>query len=290
MRRLTAVPLGLRRVGALGPVRGLSAAALNAPESVGSFETVIAERRGKAGLITLNRPKVNAVSDALMADVIAAARLFEADDRVGATVVTGNERFFSGGADISQMSSMGYTDAMKVNMFAQWDFVNSLNKPLIAAVNGFALGGGCELAMSCDIMIAGENAKFGQPEIKLGVIPGCGGTQRLIRAVGKSKAMEMVLTGNMIDAHQAERWGLVCRVVPTDQLVDEALAMAEQIASYSQPVVAMAKETVNVSQELSLAEGLRFERRLFHSLFALDDQKEGMRAFLEKRPAEFTHK
>lgn len=259
-------------------------------ETVGEFETVLAERRGQAGLITLNRPKVNAVSDQLIGDVIAAAKLFEADDRVGATVVTGNEKFFSGGADISQMSTMGYSDTMKANMFHQWDFVNTLNKPLIAAVNGYALGGGCELAMSCDIMIAGENAKFGQPEIKLGVIPGCGGTQRLIRAIGKAKAMEMVLTGNMIDAAQAERDGLVCRVVPTDQLVDEALAMATQIASFSRPVVAMAKETVNAAHELSLGEGLRFERRIFHSLFALEDQTEGMSAFLEKRPPSWSHK
>jgi len=241
-------------------------------------------------LITLNRPKVNAVSDGLLNDVIDACKQFDAMEDVSAMVITGNEKFFSGGADIKQMSTQTYAHAIQTNMFSAWDFVTSINKPIIAAVNGYALGGGCELAMMCDIMVAGENAKFGQPEIKLGVIPGCGGTQRLIRAIGKAKAMDMVLTGRLIDAHQAERDGLVARVYPTDELVDKALEMAGEIAKFSQPVTAIAKETVNAAHELSLAEGLRFERRLFHSLFALEDQKEGMNAFIEKRPPQFTNK
>mmetsp|Transcript_35667 Transcript_35667/g.48160 ORF Transcript_35667/g.48160 Transcript_35667/m.48160 type:complete len:287 (-) Transcript_35667:264-1124(-) len=257
--------------------------------SIGEYSYITAERRNKTGLVTLNRPKVNAVSSGLLGDVIHACKAFDADDSVGAMVITGNEKFFSGGADIKEMSQKTYPDAIATNMFADWDFVTGLSKPVIAAVNGYALGGGCELAMMCDIMIAGDSAKFGQPEIKLGVIPGCGGTQRLTRAVGKSKAMEMILTGRLMSAKEAQLYGLVAGVYPSADLVDEALKMSEEISAFSRPVVSLAKETVNSTEELSLREGLKLERRLFHSLFALDDQKEGMKAFIEKRPAEFTH-
>jgi enoyl-CoA hydratase len=258
--------------------------------SIGTYDNVIAEVRGKSGLITLNRPKVNAASDGLLQDVIAACKAFDSDSRVGAVVITGNDKFFCGGADIKEMENMTYAHAISTNMFADWDFVAQLNKPIIAAVNGYALGGGCELAMMCDLMVCGDNAKFGQPEIKLGVIPGCGGTQRLIRAIGKAKAMDMVLTGKMINADEALSSGLVSRVFPTAELVDGALKIADEISSFSKPVTAIAKETVNAAHELSLAEGLRLERRLFHSLFALDDQKEGMGAFVQKRAPNFTDK
>lgn len=225
-----------------------------------------------------------------MDDLMHAARAFDGMDSVGAIVITGSEKAFAAGADIKEMSKRGYVESYLKNQFKSWGDLAATNKPTIAAVSGFALGGGCELAMLCDIIVASESAKFGQPEVTLGVIPGCGGTQRLIRAVGKSKAMEMVLTGNMITAAQAERDGLVCKVVPNDKLVDTALEMANKIASFSRPVVAMAKETVNAAHELNLAEGLRFERRVFHSMFALEDQKEGMAAFSEKRPAKWAHK
>jgi len=258
--------------------------------SIGDFDNVIAEVRGSVGLITLNRPKVNAASDGLLQDVIAACKTFDVDSRVGAMVITGNEKFFCGGADIKEMSSKTYGEAIAENMFADWDFVSQLNKPVVAAVNGYALGGGCELAMMCDLMVCGDSAKFGQPEIKLGVIPGCGGTQRLIRAVGKAKAMDMVLTGRLIDSEEALSSGLVSRVFPASELVDGALGIASEIAAFSKPVVAIAKETVNAADELSLAEGLRLERRLFHSLFALEDQKEGMGAFVEKRAPQWKHK
>lgn len=208
---------------------------------------------------------------------------------MGAIVITGSKKAFAAGADIKEMSTRNYIECYTNNLFENWADVTKLTKPTIAAVSGYALGGGCELAMMCDIMIASESAKFGQPEITLGVIPGCGGTQRLIRAIGKSKAMEMVLSGNMIDAQQAERDGLVCRVVPDDDLLDEALKLANKIASFSRPAVAMAKETVNSSYELNLAEGVRFERRIFHSMFSTNDQKEGMAAFKEKRQAKWTH-
>ena len=225
-----------------------------------------------------------------MDDLMHAARAFDADDAVGAIVITGSERAFAAGADIKEMSKRDYVGSYLKNQFKSWGDLQAINKPTIAAVSGFALGGGCELAMLCDLIIASESAKFGQPEVTLGVIPGCGGTQRLIRAIGKSKAMEMVLTGNMITAAQAERDGLVCRVVPNDKLVESALETANKIASFSRPVIAMAKETVNAAHELNLAEGLRFERRIFHSMFSLEDQKEGMAAFSEKRPAKWTHK
>ena len=239
----------------------------------------------------MNRPKaLNALCDGLMDDLLHAARSFDSNDAVGAIVITGSEKAFAAGADIKEMSKRDYVGSYLKNQFKSWGDLAAINKPTIAAVSGFALGGGCELAMLCDIIIAAESAKFGQPEVTLGVIPGCGGTQRLIRAVGKAKAMEMVLTGNMITAAQAERDGLVCRVVPNDKLIDAALEMAYKIAGFSRPVIAMAKETVNAAYELNLAEGLRFERRIFHSMFSLSDQKEGMGAFSEKRPAKWTHK
>lgn len=242
-------------------------------------------------MITLNRPKaLNALCDGLLEDLIHAAKAFDKDDGVGAIVLTGSPKAFAAGADIKEMKSRNYVDSYLSNQFKNWADITAINKPTIAAVSGYALGGGCELAMMCDIMIASESAKFGQPEITLGVIPGCGGTQRLIRAIGKSKAMEMCLTGNMIDAAQAERDGLVAKVVPDDDLVPTALKMAEKIASFSRPAVAMCKETINAAYELNLTEGCRFERRIFHSMFSLDDQKEGMGAFAEKRPANWTHK
>jgi len=261
-----------------------------ASESIGLFETVIAEVRGKAGLITLNRPKVNAASTSLIRDLMSACKQFDSDSRVGAIVVTGNDKFFCGGADIKEMSKITYADAININMFHEWDFVSKLNKPVIAAVNGYALGGGCEIAMMCDFVVCGDGAQFGQPEIKLGVIPGCGGTQRLIRCAGKAVAMDMVLTGRLMSAKEAMATGLASRIFPAAELVEEALSIAEQIGSFSKPVVALAKETVNAAEEVSLAEGLRLERRLFHSLFALDDQKEGMAAFVEKRAPNFTDK
>jgi enoyl-CoA hydratase/carnithine racemase len=250
------------------------------------YEYIKAEVRGKTGLITLNRPKaLNALCDGLLADLIHASRAFDAYDGVGAIVITGSEKAFAAGADIKEMASRNFVECY----FKNWTEITTIVKPTIAAVSGYALGGGCELAMMCDIMIASESAKFGQPEIQLGVIPGCGGTQRLVRAIGKSKAMEMCLTGNMIDAHQAERDGLVCRVVPNDKLIESALEMGEKISSFSRVAVAMAKETVNVSFETNLEEGLRVERRLFHSMFALKDQKEGMSAFAEKRKPNWSH-
>jgi enoyl-CoA hydratase/carnithine racemase len=256
-----------------------------------SYEYIIAEKKDAVGLITLNRPKaLNALCDGLLDDLIHAARVFDKDGDVGSIVITGSEKAFAAGADIKEMSTRNYVECYTNNLFKNWTDITEITKPTIAAISGYALGGGCELAMMCDIMIAAENAKFGQPEITLGVIPGCGGTQRLIRAIGKAKAMEMVLSGNMIDAHQAERDGLVCRVVPNDQLMDEAMKLGNKIASFSKPAVAMAKETVNSAYELNLAEGVRFERRIFHSMFSLDDQKEGMAAFIEKRQANWTHK
>jgi enoyl-CoA hydratase/carnithine racemase len=255
------------------------------------YEHILAEVRGKTGLIIFNRPKaLNALCTPLMNDLVHAARAFDNDDQVGCIVITGSEKAFAAGADIKEMSSKTYNETYTSNMFADWADITRISKPTIAAVSGYALGGGCELAMSCDIMIAADNAKFGQPEIALGVIPGCGGTQRLIRAIGKAKAMHLVLTGDMIGAEQAERDGLVCKVVPKDKLLEEALKIFEKIASFSRPAVAMAKETVNSSYELSLQEGLRFERRIFHSMFALEDQKEGMGAFIEKRTAVWKHK
>mmetsp|Transcript_21993 Transcript_21993/g.22175 ORF Transcript_21993/g.22175 Transcript_21993/m.22175 type:complete len:281 (+) Transcript_21993:116-958(+) len=256
-----------------------------------NYDMVTAEVKGKTGLITLNRPKaLNALCDALMSDIIHAAQAFDQDNRVGAIILTGNEKAFAAGADIKEMSNNTFVDSYLTNKFSEWGAISKLTKPTLAAVSGYALGGGCELAMMCDIIIAAENAKFGLPEVTLGVIPGCGGTQRLIRAIGKVKAMEMILTGSMIDAATAERVGLVSRVVPKEELLDTALSLSNQISSLSRPVIAMAKEAVLASEELSLQEGLRLERRLFHSLFALEDQKEGTLAFAEKRPAIWKHK
>ena len=254
-----------------------------------SYENILVETRGKVGLITLNRPKqLNALNDALMDEVGAALALFEADEGIGAVVITGSEKAFAAGADIGMMAQFSYMDAYKGDYITRnWEKVKTCRKPIIAAVAGFALGGGCELAMTCDIIIAADTAKFGQPEVKLGILPGAGGTQRLPRAVSKAKAMDLCLTARMMGAEEAERAGLVSRVVPADKLLDEALTAAAQIAEYSLPVVMMIKESVNRAFESGLAEGLLFERRAFHSCFALDDQKEGMAAFVEKRKPSF---
>lgn len=256
-----------------------------------SFETILVETRGKVGLITLNRPQaLNALNLTLMAEVIKAVQGFEANAGVGAIIITGSEKAFAAGADIKQMQPLTYVDAYQMNLFADWDALLRIRKPIIAAVSGYALGGGCELAMMCDFIICADNAKFGQPEITLGVMPGLGGSQRLTRFVGKSKAMDMCLTGRMMDAAEAERSGLVSRVVPLSELIEEALKIAGKIADLSPLAVAMNKEAVNVSYETTLAEGLHFERRLFHSMFGLEDQKEGMAAFVEKRQPNFRNK
>jgi enoyl-CoA hydratase len=256
------------------------------------YENVIVGTRGRVGLITLNRPKaLNALNDALMNELGDALAGFDADERIGAIVITGGDKAFAAGADIGAMKDWGYMDVYKGEFVTRnWERMKSVRKPVIAAVTGYALGGGCELAMMCDIILAAEGARFGQPEIKLGVIPGAGGTQRLPRAVGKAKAMDLVLTGRMMDAAEAERAGLVSRVVPAERLLEEALAVAAQIAEFSLPSVMMAKEAINRAFESPLAEGVLFERRLFHALFATEDQKEGMAAFLEKRKPGFRHK
>ena len=254
-------------------------------------ENITVEQRGRVGLITLNRPKaLNALNRDLMEEVIAAARAFDTDPAVGAIVITGSEKAFAAGADIKEMQSRSFSDVYGGDLFSDWDRITKIRKPIIAAVAGYALGGGCELAMMCDLIIAADSAKFGQPEINLGVIPGMGGTQRLTRAVGKSKAMDLVLTGRMMDAEEAERSGLVARIVPAADLVDAAVAVAETIGAKSLPVVMMAKEAVNVALETTLSEGVRFERRTFFSTFATEDQKEGMSAFVEKRDPEFKHR
>jgi len=255
-----------------------------------AYERIIVETRGHVGLITLNRPKaLNALNAALIGELNQALDGYEADDDVRAIVITGSERAFAAGADVKEMSEKSFIDVVRDDFIAPWERVTRCRKPVIAAVAGYALGGGCELAMMCDTIIAAETAKFGQPEITLGTIPGSGGTQRLTRAVGKAKAMEMILTGRMMDAEEAERAGLVSRVVPAEDVVDEAIKVAERIAEMSMPAVAMAKESVNRAFELGLAEGVRFERRLFQSTFATDDRKEGMSAFTEKRQASFTN-
>ncbi len=253
------------------------------------YETILVETRGRVGLITLNRPQaLNALNALLAREVAAALAAYEADEGIGCVVLTGSSRAFAAGADIKEMAPQSYMDVFKGDLFAAFEHaVSSFRKPLIAAVAGHALGGGCELAMLCDFIIAGENAKFGQPEINLGVMPGIGGSQRLTRFVGKSKAMDMCLTGRTMDAAEAERSGLVSRVVPVEGLVEEALKAAEKIAAQSLPIAMMTKESVNRAYETTLAEGVRFERRLFHSMFATADQKEGMAAFVEKRKADF---
>jgi enoyl-CoA hydratase len=256
-----------------------------------AYETLIVDTRGAVGLVTLNRPQaLNALNAKLLEELVDALEAFAADDGVRAVVMTGSEKAFAAGADIKEMKDLTYAEAYGVDYAVGWDRVTGFRKPLIAAVAGFALGGGCEVAMMADFIIAAETARFGQPEITLGILPGMGGTQRLARAVGKAKAMDMVLTGRMIDAAEAERIGLVARVVPAERLLEEAIAAAEKIASFSGPSVMMAKESVNRAFETTLAEGLRFERRLFHSLFATEDQKEGMAAFVEKRKPAFRHR
>jgi len=256
-----------------------------------SYENIIVETRGKVGLVRLNRPQaLNALNAALLGELGAAVDAFEADPAIGCIVIAGSDKAFAAGADIKEMATKSFMDAFMNDLAADWDRVARARKPVVAAVAGFALGGGCELAMHCDIVIAADNAKFGQPEIKLGVIPGIGGTQRLAHAVGKAKAMDLCLSGRMMDAAEAERAGLVSRIVPLASLMDEALKTADTIASMSLPSLMLAKEAVNRAFETTLAEGIRFERRAFHSLFATADQKEGMAAFIEKRPAKFTNK
>ncbi|MBA5776059.1 enoyl-CoA hydratase [Stappia sp. F7233] len=256
-----------------------------------AYNNIIVEKRGKVGLITLNRPKaLNALNSELIGELNEALAKFEKDDKTGCVVLTGSEKAFAAGADIKEMSSLTYIDAYKNDFITSWDYVSRFRKPIIAAVAGYALGGGCELAMMCDFILAADNARFGQPEITLGVMPGAGGTQRLTRFVGKSKAMEMCLTGRTMDAAEAERSGLASRVVPLDELLEEALKVAEKIADYSLPIAMMTKESVNRAYETTLAEGVRFERRVFHSMFASEDQKEGMAAFVEKRAPQFRNK
>ena len=259
-----------------------------------NYENIIVETRGKVGLITLNRPKaLNALSPDLMRELSKAVDVFEADSKIGCIVVTGSDKAFAAGADIKEMKSKSYMDVyMSDFITAEWERIARCRKPVIAAVAGYALGGGCELAMMCDFILAADNAKFGQPEINLGIIPGAGGTQRLPRFVGKSKAMEMALLGQsrMMDAEEAERSGLVSRILPLADLIEEAIATAQKISELSQPIVMMAKESVNRAYETTLSEGVRFERRLFHSAFATDDQKEGMAAFSEKRKPDFQNK
>ena len=257
-----------------------------------TYETLLVETRGAVGLIRLNRPEaLNALNSTLVKELEQALNAFEADEAVGAVVLTGSEKAFAAGADIKEMQSRDFMDVYLNDFITRhWTRVSTTRKPVIAAVAGFALGGGCEMAMMCDFIIAGENAKFGQPEIKLGTIPGAGGTQRLTRFVGKSKAMDLCLTGRMMAAAEAERCGLVSRVVPVDKLLDEALKAAADIAALSRPVVMMAKECVNRAFETTLAEGILFERRVFHSTFATEDQKEGMAAFAGKRKPEFKHR
>jgi enoyl-CoA hydratase len=257
-----------------------------------AYDNIVVETHGAVGLIRLNRPKaLNALCDALVREMGHALDVFEEDDAIGAVVITGSEKAFAAGADIKEMAGRSYMDVYMSDFITHgWERVTTCRKPIVAAVAGFALGGGCELAMMCDTVIAAETAKFGQPEITLGVIPGAGGTQRLTRFVGKAKAMDMVLTGRMMDAAEAERSGLVSRVVPAEKLLEEALAVAARIASMSRPSVMIAKEAVNRAYETTLAEGVRFERRVFHSLFATEDQKEGMAAFVEKRKPNFRHR
>ncbi|CAM5650652.1 putative enoyl-CoA hydratase echA8 [Streptomyces avidinii] len=255
-----------------------------------AYETILVERKGRVALLTLNRPEaLNALNLQVMSEVVAAAEALDRDPGVGCIVLTGSPKAFAAGADIKEMRPHGYMDMYLSDWFTAWDRLGQVRTPTLAAVSGYALGGGCELAMLCDVLLAADTAVFGQPEIKLGVIPGIGGSQRLTRAVGKAKAMELCLTGRTMDATEAERAGLVSRIVPTDELLAEALAVAETVAGMSKPVAMMAKEAVNRAFETTLAEGVRFERRLFQAVFATHDQKEGMSAFVDKRPPDFTH-
>jgi enoyl-CoA hydratase len=256
------------------------------------YENILTETRGRVALVTLNRPKqLNALNDALMTELGDALLAFDADENIGAIVLTGNDKAFAAGADIGAMVDWSYMDVFKADYITRnWEALRRVRKPVIAAVAGFALGGGCEIALACDIVVAADTAKFGQPEIKIGVMPGAGGTQRLPRAIGKAKAMDLILTARMMDAQEAERAGLVSRVVPADKLLDEALAVASAICEFPGPAVMMAKEAVNRAFETPLAEGILFERRMFHSLFATEDQKEGMRAFVAKRKPAFKHR
>jgi len=256
-----------------------------------TYQNIIVETKGRIGIIRLNRPQsLNALNRALIDELTQAVAAFDADDKIGCLLLTGNEKAFAAGADIKEMADKPFIEAYLGDFVSNWDAVAHARKPVVTAVAGFALGGGCELAMQSDIVIAADTAKFGQPEIKIGVIPGIGGTQRLVRAVGKAKAMEMILTGRMMDAAEAERSGLVTRVVSADKLMDEAMKIADAIASMSLPSVLAAKEAINAAFESSLAEGIRFERRIFHSLFATEDQKEGMKAFVEKRPPKWKNR
>jgi enoyl-CoA hydratase len=256
-----------------------------------AFENIIVETKDRVGVITLNRPKaLNALNSALTGELNQTLDAFEADAAIGAVVITGSEKAFAAGADIKEMASKSYIDVYGEDFISSWERITRFRKPVIAAVAGFALGGGCELAMMCDFIIAADTAKFGQPEITLGIMPGAGGTQRLTRFVGKSKAMEMCLTGRMMDAAEAERAGLVSRVVAADDLLAEAMKAAGKIAAMSLPAVMMTKETINRAYETTLSEGVRFERRVFHAMFATEDQKEGMAAFVEKRKPDFKHR
>ena len=256
-----------------------------------SYETILVSRSERVGTITLNRPEaLNALNSMVMVEVTGAAAELDADPGIGAIIITGSAKAFAAGADIKEMATLSFSEVFEADFFAAWSRLAAVRTPLIAAVAGYALGGGCELAMMCDVLIAADTAKFGQPEIKLGVLPGMGGSQRLTRAIGKAKAMDMILTGRTIDAAEAERSGLVSRVVPAGDLLTEATAVATAISQMSRSASRMAKEAVNRAFESSLAEGLIYERRLFHSAFATDDQSEGMAAFSEKRPPDFTHR
>lgn len=255
-----------------------------------NYEFILTETRGGVGLITLNRPKaLNALNMQLADELITALRAFDADSDIGAMIITGSDKAFAAGADIKEMQDIDAVTAFSRDIYGQWAQMASIRKPVIAAVSGFALGGGCELAMMCDIIIAADSAKFGQPEITLGIIPGMGGTQRLVRAVGKSKAMEMCLSGRMMEAAEAEAAGLVARVVPAAELLEQTLKLAQKIASMSQPATMMVKEAINRAFETGLTEGLRVEKRMFHSTFSHADQKEGMAAFVEKRKPSFSN-
>lgn len=256
-----------------------------------AYQNIIVEARGRIGLVTLNRPQaLNALNEALIAELNDALAGFESNQEIGCTVITGSEKAFAAGADVKEMAEKTYVESYLGKFLDGWTRISETRKPVIAAVSGFCLGGGLELAMMCDIIIASETARFALPEITLGIMPGAGGTQRLPRFIGKAKAMDLILTGRMMDAAEAERCGLVARAVPPEKLLDEAMSAAAKIASYSQPIVMMAKETVNRAQETSLAEGARFERRLFLAMFGTEDQKEGMKAFIEKRKPDFRNR